>query len=170
MDAVDNAISLRRATPKDGPAFLELLVELARFEHLEPPNAEGKGRIIQDIFKRKKARLFIATSEKKSVGYALYFYTYSSFLAAPTLYLEDIFILEEFRRRGIGLALFMRCVREAVKEGCGRMEWSVLTWNKNAIEFYDKLGARRLDEWYAYRLTAGKLRGILGKSHEAQIS
>jgi GNAT superfamily N-acetyltransferase len=167
VDAVDNAISVRRATPKDGPAFLELLVELARFEHLEPPNVEAKSRIVQDIFKKKRARLFVASSGKKYVGYALYFYTYSSFLAAPTLYLEDIFILEKFRRQGIGLALFIRCVREAVKEGCGRMEWSVLTWNKNAIEFYDKLGARRLDEWYAYRLTAEKLKGILGKSKGA---
>jgi GNAT superfamily N-acetyltransferase len=147
VDAVDNTISVRRATPKDGPAFLELLVELARFEHLEPPNARAKIRIIQDIFKRKRARLFIASSGKRCVGYVLYFYTYSSFLAAPTLYLEDIFI-----------------VREAVKEGCGRMEWSVLTWNKNAIQFYDKLGARRLDEWLVYRLTAEKLTRVLGKA------
>ena len=89
----------------------------------------------------------------KLVGYALYFYTYSSFLARKTLYLEDIFVLESHRGKGIGRDLFVRCVNEAKKNDCGRMEWAVLTWNKNAIEFYEKLGAKRMDEWYTYRLT-----------------
>jgi GNAT superfamily N-acetyltransferase len=135
---------------------------LANYEHLEPPDSQARKRILNDVFVKKRINLLIASvngngtgkeEKKKSVAYALYFYTYSSFLAKPTLYLEDIFVLEEFRGMGIGKALFLKCVEEAKKEDCGRMEWAVLTWNKSAIEFYEKLGAKRLDEWYYYRLT-----------------
>ena len=94
----------------------------------------------------------MAAEGEKLVGYALYFYTYSSFLARPSLYLEDLFVLERYRRRGAGFALFRRCVEEAIKRRCGRMEWAVLTWNEKALEFYEKLGAKRLDDWYVYRL------------------
>ena len=149
---------VHRARRKDSKQFLRLLVELANFEHLEPPSSGARKRIVRDIFDRKKLDLLLASvsdssSNKKIVtGYALYFYTYSSFLARPTLYLEDLFVSEKFRRRKIGRELFMACVREASKKGCGRMEWSVLTWNNNAIRFYEKAGARRLKEWHYYRL------------------
>lgn len=96
----------------------------------------------------------MAVEGKKLVGYALYFYSYSSFLARPTLYIEDIFVLEKFRHSGIGLALLKKCAELAARRGCGRMEWSVLTWNKGAIDFYEKLGARRLEEWQTFRLDA----------------
>ena len=94
----------------------------------------------------------MAADSGRLVGYALYFYTYSSFVAKPTLYLEDIFVSEEHRKRGIGFALFRRCVEIAVANGCGRMEWAVLTWNDKALKFYEKLGARRMSDWYVYRL------------------
>ncbi|MGI0091343.1 MAG: GNAT family N-acetyltransferase [Nitrososphaerales archaeon] len=142
-----------RATRTDSRSFLRLLVSLADFEHLEPPDETAKRTIIKDIFEKKRVRLFLAFVGKKAVGYALYFYTYSTFLAKPTLYLEDIFVLEEFRQRGVGRSLFLKCMEEAVREGCGRLELAVLTWNKNAIRFYEKLGAKRLDEWNYYRLT-----------------
>ena len=108
-------------------------------------------------------RLFLAYSGKAPVGYALYFYTYSSFLARPTFYLEDIFVLKEYRHKGVGKQLFLKCVDEAYSNKCGRFEFSVLTWNKNAIRFYESLGARRLDQWYYYRIdgaTIKKLRRI----------
>ena len=146
--------TIRKATRRDARAFLDLLVGLANFEHLEPPDAAAKRRIVRDIFSRRRAFLYVATLENRCVGYALYFYTYSSFLARPTLYLEDIFVGDEFRGRGIGHALFMACVGEALKQQCGRMEWAVLTWNLNAIRFYETLGATRLDDWYTYRLTS----------------
>ena len=145
---------IRRATRKDSRAFLDLVVGLAEFEHLEPPDASAKRRIVRDIFDKKRVNLLLAVTGKRSVGYALYFYAYSSFLARPTLYLEDIFVLEEFRGRGIGLDLFLACAEEAVKQGCGRMEWSVLTWNAEAMKFYEKLDAKRLDGWYVYRLNS----------------
>lgn len=148
---------IRKATKQDSKAFLDLLLGLANFERLEPPDEAAKRRITKDIFVKKRASLFMATSGKRRVGYALYFYSYSSFLARPTLYLEDIFVLDEFRGKGIGEALFLACVNEAAKQQCGRMEWAVLTWNTNAIKFYEKLGATRLDDWYVYRLKSEAL-------------
>lgn len=105
----------------------------------------------------------MAIRDDRPVGYALYFYTYSSFLARPTLYLEDIFVLDEFRGSGIGRSLLLRCVKEATRRGCGRMEWSVLNWNRRAMKFYEALGAKRLAEWSVYRLDSRGL-GRLSRS------
>lgn len=159
-----SAYVIRRAAKRDSKGIIDLLVSLANYEHLEPPDSASRKRIIRDLFSKKKIlELFIAEEKDtgKLVGYALYFYTYSSFLARPTLYLEDIFVLEEHRKRGLGRDLFLRCVSEAGRKKCGRMEWAVLTWNKNAIDFYEKLGAKRLEEWYYYRLTADKMSVLL---------
>jgi len=150
--------------------FLKLLLALAEFEHLEPPSSDGQKRILIEIFEKKRLNLFVASERGRLVGYALYFYTYSSFLARPTLFLEDLFVLKEHRKKGLGFALFLRCVDEAVRQDCGRMEWAVLGWNRKAIGFYEKLGARRLDEWHFYRLTLDKLKQISRKNLEtAQI-
>jgi GNAT superfamily N-acetyltransferase len=146
-------IAIRKATRRDSRVFLSLLVKLAEFEHLDPPDAAARHRILEDVFAKKKAKLLLTFVGKVPVGYAFYFYTYSTFLAKPTLYLEDIFVLEKFRKKGLGSKLFLSCVEEAAKNQCGRLEFSVLTWNKNAIRFYEKLGAKRLKEWYSYRLT-----------------
>jgi GNAT superfamily N-acetyltransferase len=145
---------IRKATSRDSKAFLGLVKSLADFENLEPPSKEAQRRLINDTFGRgKRLNLLLAFSDDgKAVAYALYFFTYSSFLARPTLYLEDIFVLEEFRGKGVGKSLFLKLVREAKTLGCGRMEWAVLTWNKNAIRFYEELGARRMNDWHYYRL------------------
>jgi GNAT superfamily N-acetyltransferase len=108
--------------------------------------------LLEDVFRRKRIHLFVAAYRGELVGYALYFYSYSSFLAKPTLYIEDLFVQDEHRGSGVGMALFRRCAREAVKEKCGRMEWAVLDWNSKAIDFYEKLGARKMDEWHVFRL------------------
>jgi GNAT superfamily N-acetyltransferase len=94
------------------------------------------------------------------VAYAITCETYSSFLALPTLYLEDIFVLPHARRGGVGRRLFRYLAGEALRRGCGRMEWVVLDWNQLAIDFYEQLGARRLAEWYTYRLTAEELQQL----------
>jgi GNAT superfamily N-acetyltransferase len=158
--------SVRRGTRRDTKAFLELLVGLANFERLEPPDAGARRRIARDIFVEKRLNLLVALTGGKCVGYALYFFAYSSFLARPTLYIEDIFVSADARRRGVGEALFRACAREAVKAHCGRMEWAVLTWNKNAIEFYEKMGATRLADWYVYRLDAKALRSASSENPE----
>jgi GNAT superfamily N-acetyltransferase len=155
-----NQTTIRRGRRTDSAGFLKLLLALAEFERLEPPSAGGQRRIIADIFEKKRLNLLVASERGKLVGYALYFYTYSSFLARPTLYLEDLFVLERHRKKGLGFALLLRCIDEAVKQKCGRMEWAVLGWNEKAIGFYEKLGARRLDEWHFYRLTRDELRQV----------
>jgi GNAT superfamily N-acetyltransferase len=162
-----NRTQVRKGRRSDSAEFLKLLLALAEFEHLEPPSADGQKRIIADIFDKKRLNLFVALDREEIVGYALYFYTYSSFLARPTLYLEDLFVLERHRKKGLGFSLFLRCVEEAVKQDCGRMEWAVLGWNENAIGFYEKLGARRLDEWHYYRLARDELRQVSRENPKA---
>ncbi len=101
-----NDTVIRKGTRADSAGFLQLLVALAEFERLEPPTAEGKRRIVEDVFEKKRANLLVAVRGKKHVGYALYFYMYSSFIARPTLYIEDLFVFEEHRKKGIGFSLF----------------------------------------------------------------
>jgi len=101
--------------------------------------------------------LLAELDDGRVVGYAIYFFTYSTFNARPTLYLEDIFVLPEQRGRGAGVALFRACAREATVLGCARMEWQVLNWNTPSIEFYQRLGARQLDDWLPFRLDGAAL-------------
>jgi GNAT superfamily N-acetyltransferase len=145
-------MTIRRARRSDSEGFLELLLGLARFEKLEPPDSKARLRIIKDIFEKKRIKLLLAVFDGVPVGYALYFFAYSSFLARPTLYLEDIFVSEPYRRLSAGKSLFLRCAREAIRRGCGRMEWAILNWNRKALRFYEKLGAEKLNEWSYYRL------------------
>jgi GNAT superfamily N-acetyltransferase len=155
----DNII-IRRAGSKDSKAFLDLVIALAQFEHLTPPSPAAKRRLVRDAFRTRRFKLLLAFEKTKAVGYALYFFTYSSFLARPTLYLEDIFVLENYRGKRIGKRLFGALAREARNAGCGRMEWAVLAWNSNAIKFYKKLGARHLSDWHYYRLDASSIAAL----------
>ncbi len=158
-------ITIRKARPQDGKAFLSLVNALADFEKLARPTPAARARLLKDGFGRKKRfEAFLARDGKKPVGYAIIFYTYSSFLALPTLYLEDLFVLPGYRGRGVGKQLFLHCVREAERQKCGRMEWVVLDWNTTAIKFYERFGAQHLKEWYTFRLTANELRKILTNS------
>jgi GNAT superfamily N-acetyltransferase len=154
----------------DASGFFRLLEGLARFEHLEPPTEAGRKRLLSDIFRKKRIHLLVAEEGKDLVGYALYFFSYSSFLAKPTLYIEDIFVREKSRGSGTGIALFRRCANEALKEKCGRMEWAVLKWNQGAVGFYERLGARRLDDWDVFRLSQEGVRKVAGVLLSADTS
>ncbi len=150
---------VRRATSADGDAFVELVRGLAAYEKLEPPTPEGERRLRADAFgDRRRIEVILAESGSRAIGYAIFFETYSSFLALPTLYLEDLFVVPEARGSGAGRALMKWLAREAVRRGCGRLEWVVLDWNRLALDFYDRLGARRLEEWIPYRLAGDALR------------
>ncbi len=157
-------IVVRSARKTDARQFIGLVLGLAQFERLDPPSEGGRRRLIKDVFERKRIKLLVAAEKERLVGYALYFYSYSSFVAKPTLYLEDLFVLEDYRKRGVGFSLFRRCVDLALAEGCGRMEWTVLTWNDKAIRFYEKLGARRMSDWCSYRLDEAALGKIPEKA------
>lgn len=155
---------IRKARPSDAKTLLSLINALADFEKLKRPSTAARRRLIRDAFgRRKRYDAFLAFLSGTAVGYAIVFETYSSFLALPTLYLEDIFVLPEFRRNRIGLRLFMYCVREAQRRGCGRMEWMVLDWNINAIRFYERLHARQLKEWLPFRLNRNEFSRLLKK-------
>ena len=149
--------TLRRAERRDAPALLRLVCALAGFENLDAPDAEAQQRLIEDTFGEKpriESWLAFADGCAEPVGYAILLETYSSFLARPTLYLEDVFVLPEFRGIGIGSAFLRHCVALAHERGCGRMEWTCLDWNTRAQRVYeDKLGAQKMSEWFLYRMT-----------------
>jgi GNAT superfamily N-acetyltransferase len=146
-------IKIRKASKKDSKDIIRLIIELAHFEKLAPPDRQARLRLLKHAFGGKPLfNILIAEYNHVAIGYAFYFYTYSSFLARKTLYLEDIFISENFRKKGAGKLLINELANIAKKQKCGRMEWCVLDWNTNAINFYNKLGAKPLDEWKYYRL------------------
>lgn len=153
---------VRRARPDEAPVLLQLILGLAEYEKLDPPDEAAQQRLVRDIFgETPRLEAWLAFVDGAAAGYALVLETYSSFLALPTLYLEDIFVKPEFRGCGAGKALFLRMVEEAERRGCGRMEWVVLDWNQPALDFYERFGAQRLNEWIAMRLTRADLERIL---------
>jgi GNAT superfamily N-acetyltransferase len=155
-------VSVRRASPEDGPAIVRLITALADFEKLPPPDEAAQTRLLNDAFgPRPRFEIFIAERKGEVAGYAFVFETYSTFLALPTLYLEDLFVLPEHRAKKVGYALFLHCAQEAVRRGCGRFEWAVLDWNRHAINFYERLGARHLDDWRIYRLDRAGLEKLV---------
>jgi GNAT superfamily N-acetyltransferase len=146
-------VSIICVDDRNADVLADLIRELAMFEHLDPPTEEAVSRLKQDICS-DHPYLFahIAMMDGVPAGYACHYFTYSTFLARPTLFLEDIFVLDPYRRLGVGSMLLEFCVAEAQRRGCGRMEWNVLDWNANAINFYESTGARILDEWRVVRL------------------
>lgn len=158
-------VRIRPATAADGATFLDLVDALADYEKLDRPTPQARERLLRDAFgpPPNRIRAFLAERDGRAVGYAITCETYSSFLALPTLYLEDLFVLPDARRLGAGSAFFRFLAGEAMRGGYGRMEWVVLAWNQLAIDFYDKLGAERLSGWHTYRLTADQLREVAGE-------
>jgi len=157
-----SAILIRQAQRSDGQALLSLVDALADYEKLPRPDASARERLLQDTFgERQRIEVYLAELAGKPVGYAIIFETYSSFLALPSLYLEDIFVLSDYRGRQVGYQLFLHCIEEAHRRGCGRMEWAVLDWNQPAIDFYERFGARQLKEWLYYRLLRNDMERII---------
>ena len=151
-------MEIRIADSKDADIILALIRELAIYEKAEQEVETSADEIRETLFgANSKASALIAEIAGKAVAYAVYFYNYSTWLGKNGLYLEDIYVTPEYRRQGIGRALLQRLARIAVKQKCGRFEWSVLDWNTPAIEFYQSLGAQPQDEWTVYRLSGDKL-------------
>jgi GNAT superfamily N-acetyltransferase len=152
MDIEENLVVIQKVNAEIFDDFLGLINKLAKYEKLAPPDEEAKRRLRRDCLSDKpKYQAFIGKVGDKYVSYIIFFFTYSSFLALPTLFLEDIFVLEEYRRQGVGKKMFDFLKEQAIIEGCGRIEFTVLKWNKLAQEFYEKNKAQRL-EWFLYRL------------------
>jgi GNAT superfamily N-acetyltransferase len=148
------AVAIRRAESHDLDAVVALVRELAAFEKLPGPDEAAAARLRAD-FGANPPRywLLVADRDGAIVGYALYFYCYSTFLAQPSLYLEDLYVRPAERGRGVGRAFMLRLAEEAVAHGCGRFEWTVLDWNVHAQRFYRGLGADVHAEWQLCRVT-----------------
>lgn len=162
-----SSVLIRPAVREDASALIRLIIALAEFEKLEPPDQKAQSRLIEDAFgtrPRFEAWLAFVEERPEPVAYAIFFETYSSFLARPTLYIEDIFVLPEHRKSGIGAALLRKAIKLARSRECGRVEWTALDWNINAQRVYEeKLGARRMSEWYLYRMSKTEIDNYLAK-------
>jgi GNAT superfamily N-acetyltransferase len=152
---------IRPAEPSDVPAILSLIRELAEYEHLADACIASEDLLKKHLFgPDRAAEALVAIDGTAVVGYAIYFKTFSTFLALPGIYLEDLFVQPAHRGRGLGKGLLRELARIATTRGYGRVEWSVLNWNAPAITFYESLGAKPLDDWTMYRLTGEALRAF----------
>lgn len=156
-------LRIRAAEPADVPVIADLIRQLAKFEKLQNEVVLTEDLLRVGLFgSRPYAEAVLAEEADKAIGFALFFHTFSTFLARPGIYLEDLFVLADHRGRGVGRALLAHLARLAVERGCGRLEWAVLNWNKEAIRFYERLGAQPNSEWTVYRLT-GEALSVLGR-------
>ncbi len=157
-------ISIRPATPDDVPTIVFLIRALSQYEKLEHEVRMTEDKLRATMFgPRPYAEAVLAEDGGKPIGFALFFHNYSTFLAQPGIYLEDLYVLESHRGRGVGKALLVHLAKIAVERNCGRLEWAVLDWNVDAIGFYEKLGAKPNSEWTVYRLTGDALSGLAGQ-------
>jgi GNAT superfamily N-acetyltransferase len=157
-------IVIRAARADDLGQVVTLIRALAEFEKLPGPDADAERRLHEDFAATPpRFQLLVADDGGECVAYALYFFIYSTFLARPSLYLEDLFVRPDRRSRGIARAMLERLARVAVDTGCGRFEWTVLDWNERAKKFYRSLGARILPEWQVCRVDGDAL-AMLGAS------
>ena len=154
---MDTKIFIRSATENDIPVIFALIKELAEFEKLADQIKTSEGELRNTLFgKDRFVEILLAEYEQKVVGQALFFKNFSTFLGRPGIYLEDLYVKPDMRGKGIGKALLDKIISIAKERNYGRVEWSVLDWNEPAIDFYKKIGAKPLDDWTIFRLTADK--------------
>lgn len=156
-----NQIEIRFAAKQDVALILEFIKALASYEKLAHEVTATEAILMETLFgERAYAEVIIAEYQQKPVGFALFFHNFSTFLGKPGIYLEDLFVKPEARGLGIGKKLLAFLADLVIKRNCGRLEWWVLDWNRSAIEFYESLGAKAMDEWTVYRLTGDALKKL----------
>ena len=151
-------ITIQYAQECDIPQILQFIRELASYENMLDDVVATEDLLREWIFEKKKAEVIFAVENNESVGFALFFHNFSTFLGRAGIYLEDLFVKPEHRGKGIGKALLQKLAQITVERGCGRLEWSCLDWNKPSIDFYLSLDAIPMDQWTVYRLTGETLR------------
>lgn len=154
-------MTFRKAEKKDIPLILSFIKKLAEYEKMSNDVVATEDILSEWLFDKKKANVIFAVAEGKEVGFALYFYNFSTFLGRAGIYLEDLFVLEEHRGKGYGKGLITKLAEIAIEEGCGRLEWSCLDWNTPSIEFYKSIGATQMDEWTVHRLTVPEMQKLV---------
>ena len=148
---------IRFATAQDIPIILDFIKKLAEYEKMSDEVVATEELLNEWMFQKQKAEVIFALEDGKEAGFALFFHNFSTFLGKAGIYLEDLFVLSEYRGRGHGKALLSRLAEIACERGCGRLEWSCLDWNKPSIDFYLSLGASPMEDWTVYRVTGEKL-------------
>jgi GNAT superfamily N-acetyltransferase len=159
-------LSIRSAKPNDSKDILRFIKALAEYEKLQHQVTATEAKLIESLFPHTgspAAEVQLAFQDNLPVGFALHFSNYSTFLAQPGVYLEDLYVDPEARGQGIGEALLRKVASVAVERGAGRLEWSVLDWNKPAIDFYRRLGANPMDEWTTFRVDGTALFALAEK-------
>lgn len=152
---------IRPAHVNDAPIILQLIRDLADYERAPDEVVATEEQLVDVLFgERRVAEVLLAFEKESPAGFAVYFYNFSTWLGRPGLYLEDLFVRPEQRRKGYGRALLVELAKIARDRGCGRMEWAVLDWNEPAIKFYRALGAKPMDEWTVFRLTRDEIAGL----------
>lgn len=149
---------IRFATESDIPLIYGFILKMARYEKLENEVDTSEEALHRAIFLEKQAEVILCEAEGETVGFALFFHNFSTFKGQHGLYLEDIYVDQEYRGRGYGKAMFLRLVAIAMERRCRRMEWTALNWNRPAIAFYESMGAVRMSEWSTFRLDEEHLR------------
>ena len=150
-------MTFRFAKEDDCALILRFIRSLADYEKMSDQVVATEELLREWIFEKRKAEVLFACEDNKEVGFALFFHNFSTFLGRAGIYLEDLFVLPEYRNKGYGKALLKKLAQITVERGCGRLEWACLDWNKPSIEFYKSLGAAVMDEWKTYRLTGDTL-------------
>ena len=150
-------MEFRKATREDISLILQFVRALAEYEKMGDQVVADEDVMADWLFNKKTAEVIFAMEGEKEVGFALFFHNFSTFLGKSGIYLEDLFVLPEYRGRGYGKALLTELARIAVDRGCGRLEWWCLDWNKPSIDFYRSMGAQPMDEWTVYRITGDTL-------------
>jgi len=157
------AFEIREANESDVPQIHQFIRDLADYEKLADLVVANEAQLQETLFGSSPyAEVIIAEEDGTPAGFALFFHNYSTFLAQPGIYLEDLFVKPEYRGRGYGKALLARLAQIARERKCGRIDWAVLDWNEPSIAFYKSLGARRMDEWHTFRLTGEALENLAG--------
>lgn len=157
---MENKLTFRYAVRKDIPLILQFIRDLAEYEKLLDEVVADEATLEEWIFDQKKAEVIFATKEGKEVGFALFFHNFSTFLGRAGLYLEDLFVLPEYRGKGYGKQLLKKLASIAVQRKCGRLEWWCLNWNQSSIDFYLSLGAEPMSDWTVYRISGDTLQDL----------
>ena len=156
--------TIRKAERSDVKTILEFIKGLAVYEKLENEVVATEELLCEWLFDKKKANVLIAEADGKPAGFALYFYNFSTFLGRAGIYLEDLFVLPEYRGKGFGKGLITKLADIALEEGCGRLEWSCLDWNTPSINFYKSIGAFPMEDWTVYRMTVPEMKKLTKKN------
>lgn len=150
-------VTFRFAERKDCKLILDFIKKLASYEKMSDDVVANESLLEEWIFDKKKAEVIFAVVDGKEVGFALFFHNFSTFLGRAGIYLEDLFVLEEYRGNGYGKALLKKLAQITRERGCGRLEWCCLDWNTPSVDFYLALGAERMDDWTTFRLSGDTL-------------